>query len=152
MTVMTGIAPIVQTVEVKTPPERAFEAFTGSMGDWWPKGMTIGGSHHVAVVNEPRAGGRWFERDAEGRETDWGRVLAWEPPGQRREGHLDRGLEAGVERPGRVDLPGEQQPPGRLRGQHPAPESVSRPSASRSNQRPPALGSMTAASRSALPM
>ena len=72
MTVMTGIAPIVQTVEVKAPPERAFEAFTGSMGDWWPKGMTIGGSHHVAVVIEPRAGGRWFERDAEGRETDSG--------------------------------------------------------------------------------
>ena len=82
MTVMTGIAPIVQTVEVKASPERAFEAFTGSMGDWWPKGMTIGGSHHVAVVIEPRAGGRWFERDAEGRETDWGRVLAWEPPGR----------------------------------------------------------------------
>ena len=63
-----GIAPIVQTVEVKASPERAFEAFTGSMGDWWPKGMTIGGSHHVAVVIEPRAGGRWFERDAEGRD------------------------------------------------------------------------------------
>jgi uncharacterized protein YndB with AHSA1/START domain len=82
MTVRTGIAPIVQTVEVKAPPARAFETFAASMGDWWPKGMTIGPSPHVAVVIEPRAGGRWYERDAEGRETDWGRVLAWEPPGR----------------------------------------------------------------------
>jgi uncharacterized protein YndB with AHSA1/START domain len=31
-------------------------------------------------VIEPFAGGRWFERDAEGGETSWGRVLAFEPP------------------------------------------------------------------------
>ncbi|HVL20432.1 MAG TPA: hypothetical protein VM422_05530 [Amaricoccus sp.] len=107
MTVMTGIAPIVQTVEVKTPPERAFEAFTGSMGDWWPKGMTIGGSHHVAVVIEPRAGGRWFERDAEGRETDWGRVLAGSRPG-------------GFCSPGRSTRPGRSTPASRPRSRWPS--------------------------------
>jgi uncharacterized protein YndB with AHSA1/START domain len=79
---MTGIAPIVATVETKAPPERAFAVFTGSMGAWWPKGMTIGAREHAEVVVEPRPGGRWFERDAEGVETDWGRVVAWEPPGR----------------------------------------------------------------------
>jgi uncharacterized protein YndB with AHSA1/START domain len=31
-------------------------------------------------VIEPHAGGRWYERDEGGKETQWGRVLAWEPP------------------------------------------------------------------------
>jgi uncharacterized protein YndB with AHSA1/START domain len=82
MTVATGIAPIIETVEVKAPPERAFAAFTQRMGDWWPKGRTIGARPHGTVVVEPRPGGRWYERDGEGRETDWGRVIAWEPPGR----------------------------------------------------------------------
>jgi uncharacterized protein YndB with AHSA1/START domain len=33
-------------------------------------------------VVEPHPEGRWYERDAEGVETPWGKVLAWEPPGR----------------------------------------------------------------------
>src|SRR5205085_3767289 len=58
----------------------AFDLFVTHMGEWWPKGHSIGKAPHVAVVVEPRTGGRWFERDADGRETHWGKVLAWEPP------------------------------------------------------------------------
>ena len=36
------IAPIVQSVTVSAPPERAFAIFTDSMGRWWQAGKTIG--------------------------------------------------------------------------------------------------------------
>ena len=75
-----SIAPIVRTVRVKPDPARAFDLFARHMEAWWPKGRTIGHNPHAAIVIEPRAGGRWFERDADGRETDWGKVLAFEPP------------------------------------------------------------------------
>lgn len=74
------IAPIVRTVQVKAPPARAFELFAGHMEKWWPKGRTIGKNPHASIVVEPWAGGRWSEFDAEGAETRWGKVLAWEPP------------------------------------------------------------------------
>lgn len=74
------IAPIVKSVTVKAPPERAFALFTGAISSWWPTGKTVGANPHVAIVIEPKTGGRWFERDAEGTETSWGKVLAWEPP------------------------------------------------------------------------
>lgn len=74
------IAPIRHSVQVKAPPARAFELFALNMGRWWPQGQTIAKNPHAAIVVEPRAGGAWFERDAEGRETRWGKVLAWEPP------------------------------------------------------------------------
>jgi uncharacterized protein YndB with AHSA1/START domain len=75
-----SIAPIVRTVQVKVAPARAFELFTSRYGEWWPKGKTIGKAPHVAVVMEPHTGGKWFERDADGNETHWGHVLAWQPP------------------------------------------------------------------------
>jgi uncharacterized protein YndB with AHSA1/START domain len=75
-----SIAPIVRTVEVKAPPARAFELFATRMEDWWPRGRTVGKNPHADIVMEPHAGGRWFERDAKGAETHWGKVLAWEPP------------------------------------------------------------------------
>lgn len=34
----------------------------------------------MAIFVEPRVGGRWYERDAEGNLNDWGTVLAWDPP------------------------------------------------------------------------
>jgi uncharacterized protein YndB with AHSA1/START domain len=74
------IAPIVQIVTTKAAPARAFTLFATRMADWWPRGKTIGKNPHAEVVMEPHPGGRWFERDAEGNETHWGNVLAWEPP------------------------------------------------------------------------
>lgn len=75
-----SIAPISLNVFVKLAPDRAFAVFATRTGDWWAKGRTIGANPHEAIVMEPFAGGRWFERDAEGNECEWGVVIAWEPP------------------------------------------------------------------------
>ncbi|MGH8169520.1 MAG: SRPBCC family protein [Steroidobacteraceae bacterium] len=77
-----SIAPVLHSVEVKTPPARAFELFTAHMGKWWPKGKTLAPKPHADVLIEPHPGGRWYERDIDGNEIQWGRVLAWEPPGR----------------------------------------------------------------------
>jgi uncharacterized protein YndB with AHSA1/START domain len=69
-----------KTVNVDVPIERAFAVFTQKMAAWWPATHSIGKQPFVEIVVEPRDGGRWFERAANGAECDWGRVLAWEPP------------------------------------------------------------------------
>jgi len=76
------IAPINLSVDVKAPPERAFELFARDIGRWWPVGRTVAKSSHVDVVIEAQSGGRWFEVDADGVETQWGKVIAWDPPGR----------------------------------------------------------------------
>jgi hypothetical protein len=53
-----SIAPIVHSVDVRAAPARAFELFAGRMGDWWPRGRTIGAGPHAEIVVEPREGGR----------------------------------------------------------------------------------------------
>jgi uncharacterized protein YndB with AHSA1/START domain len=74
------IAPVRRAVRTKAPPARAFEIFTGQIGRWWPQGRTVGARPHVDLIIEPHEGGRWYERDAEGVETQWGKVLVWAPP------------------------------------------------------------------------
>jgi uncharacterized protein YndB with AHSA1/START domain len=69
-----------RTITVEATQERAFAVFTEGQGGWWPPQHKIGPSDFETAVVEPREGGRWFERDVDGSECDWGRVLAWEPP------------------------------------------------------------------------
>ena len=76
------IAPIVRIVSVMASPQRAFDAFTAHMSQWWPKDHTIATQPFEKVIMEPHAGGQWFERAADGTETHWGKVLAWDPPGR----------------------------------------------------------------------
>lgn len=82
MSQQATIAPVRREVTVKAPLERAFSVFTEGMATWWPHD-----SHHVGptpadAVLEPFEGGRCYARAHDGTETDWGRVLAWEPPGR----------------------------------------------------------------------
>ena len=71
---------IRHAVTVPASVEDAFAAFTERMADWWPPEYTWSGAALSAVEVEPRAGGRWYERDTRGAEQAWGTVRAWEPP------------------------------------------------------------------------
>lgn len=73
-------APIRKSVVLQTSQQRAFEAFTGQIGLWWPRFATIGSAPQADVIIEPRSGGRWYERGADGSECEWGKVLTWDPP------------------------------------------------------------------------
>ncbi|TDD88008.1 SRPBCC family protein [Actinomadura rubrisoli] len=74
-----SVPPVRKSVDVPVSAERAFAAFTGRPTDWWPESHVLVAARE-AVVFEPRVGGRWYERAADGSERDWGRVLTWEPP------------------------------------------------------------------------
>jgi uncharacterized protein YndB with AHSA1/START domain len=71
---------VTKSIVVDVVPARAFELFI-DLGRWWPLA-----THKIAepagetVVLEPFVGGRWYERSRDGRETNWGHVLAFDPP------------------------------------------------------------------------
>ena len=70
-----------KTVTVDVPQAHAFSVFTERFGSWWPLAThKLGKQDAVTAIIEPKRGGRWFERSADGTECDWGRVQIWEPP------------------------------------------------------------------------
>ncbi|HEY7619632.1 MAG TPA: SRPBCC family protein [Solirubrobacteraceae bacterium] len=71
---------VSHTLTVRAPVERAFAVFTEGFGSWWPATHHLGDAELAEAIIEPRAGGRWYERNADGSECDWGHVIAWEPP------------------------------------------------------------------------
>ena len=70
---------VARSITVPLDQTKAFHLFTARMTEFWPPEHSIGASPFDAVVVEPRVGGRWYERDADGNECDWGHVGAWEP-------------------------------------------------------------------------
>ncbi len=73
-------AVVRKSVRVQAPVERAFSVFVEQMETWWPATHHIGKTPFEAIFVEPRVGGRWYERNAEGQQCEWGTVLAWDPP------------------------------------------------------------------------
>jgi len=78
----TQSSPVVAEIVVNVPQAFAFETFI-KQGTWWPME-----SHHIAeqpavdVVVEPKSGGRWYEKAADGTECLWGDVLIYDPFGR----------------------------------------------------------------------
>ena len=71
---------VFKSVRVKAPIERAFSVFVEQMETWWPATHHIGGTPFETIFVEPRVGGRWYERNANGEMCDWGTVVKWDPP------------------------------------------------------------------------
>jgi uncharacterized protein YndB with AHSA1/START domain len=75
-----AIEPLRIAFDVATSSSRAFSVWTADFGRWWPADHTATGGADLVVTLEPWLGGRIFERTVDGREIDWGEILAWEPP------------------------------------------------------------------------
>jgi hypothetical protein len=77
---LTGtLPPIRASVLVALPIAEAFDLFARGMGRWWPRAYSRGADGFVTVVIELQTDGRWYERDLDGVETDWGRVRDFDP-------------------------------------------------------------------------
>jgi uncharacterized protein YndB with AHSA1/START domain len=74
---------VVRTeIVVEAPVERAFRAFTERFDQIKPREHNMLGADIAESVFEPRVGGRVYDRGVDGTECQWGRVLAYEPPGR----------------------------------------------------------------------
>jgi uncharacterized protein YndB with AHSA1/START domain len=76
--------PLVATAEVvvAVDAERAFEAFTGEINNWWKLDSVFWNdkARRLGLRFEPHVGGRFIEvYDDEGEGFEIGRVTAWEP-------------------------------------------------------------------------
>lgn len=77
----SDLAPVIKQVVVPCTPERAFELFTGRIGDWWPLAThSVGEAHTTGVTVDGRVGGLVVETSDDGSTAVWGTVTVWEPP------------------------------------------------------------------------
>lgn len=80
------LAPVVKTLEVRRSAADCFRMFVHETANWWPlESHALAPSNStkaVALVVEPRIGGRVYEVTEDGREFDWGEVLIYEPGGR----------------------------------------------------------------------
>jgi uncharacterized protein YndB with AHSA1/START domain len=70
-----------RSVTVPVPPAEAFLIYTQRPAEWLPAEHTfIPGPQSVTM--EPRVGGRFYERGADGTEITRGTIVEWSPPGR----------------------------------------------------------------------
>jgi uncharacterized protein YndB with AHSA1/START domain len=75
------IEPVRKQLKVGLSVEQAFDLFTAGMGTWWPLPThSVGEEQAETCYLEGWVGGRIVEVLKDGSQSEWGRVLAWEPP------------------------------------------------------------------------
>jgi uncharacterized protein YndB with AHSA1/START domain len=77
---MTETTAVRHRIVVEAPVERAFAVFTERFGDFKPPEHNLLGVSKVETTFEPRVGGHIYDRDTDGNECRWARILAYEPP------------------------------------------------------------------------
>ncbi len=80
MTTQAADTVVRTSIVVGAPVEHAFSVFTDGIDSWWERSHTIGEQPLREMVLEPREGGRAYGVGVDGEESDWGRVLVYEPP------------------------------------------------------------------------
>lgn len=74
------IEPVRKEIKVSLPMQKAFELFTAGIGKWWPLlTHSVGQEQAETCFFEGWVGGRIVEVLKDGNESEWGRVLTWEP-------------------------------------------------------------------------
>lgn len=74
------IEPLRKQLKVSLPVEAAFRLFTEGMGRWWPLAShSVGKEQAGTCFIEGWAGGRIVEVLKDGSQSEWGRILVWEP-------------------------------------------------------------------------
>lgn len=79
MSTAEALAAINKSITVDASQEAAFQTFTQQIATWWPRSHTVFEDRVQDIVFDARAGGRVYERSADGEEADWADVLTWEP-------------------------------------------------------------------------
>jgi uncharacterized protein YndB with AHSA1/START domain len=72
--------PIRTSVTVALSQSDAYALFAERFDSWWPSEYTWAQDTLQRIGLEPRVGGRCYELGPHEFHSDWGRVLAWEPP------------------------------------------------------------------------
>ena len=74
------IEPLRKQLKVSLPVEAAFRLFTEGIGRWWPLAThSVGKDKAETCLIEGWEDGRILEVLKDGRQSEWGRVLTWEP-------------------------------------------------------------------------
>jgi uncharacterized protein YndB with AHSA1/START domain len=77
----TTLSPVKKSIQVKLSVEAAFRLFTEGISKWWPlKTHSVGEEEAASCTFEGQVGGRIYETLRDGTQSEWGRVLAWDPP------------------------------------------------------------------------
>jgi uncharacterized protein YndB with AHSA1/START domain len=70
-----------RSVTVPVSPAEAFRIYTQCPAEWLPPEHTFL-TNPQSITMEPRAGGRFYERGADGTEISRGTITEWAPPGR----------------------------------------------------------------------
>jgi uncharacterized protein YndB with AHSA1/START domain len=74
-----NVPDVGKSVRVPASVDEAFRVFTERPIEWLPPGHTFI-KNPQSITMEPRVGGRFYERGADGTEITRGTIMEWAPP------------------------------------------------------------------------